>query len=508
MANKRDSLIAKILAPPIIVYFGIMMLWENEGRFDYAKAAHETTVITSPSNAPSNKTVSMTGNLDTEIPISGEYVEQFMGYHVVSRRAEIYAWERNEDSEGRVSWDKEWMDYLENNNRNRKLNLKKTLHSTSLYPPKYQLEDLTVIPARIHFVDDYSSISIDNLTLSETGRSFGLKNNYNYLYKSINNEVTTQLGDERLSYSGVRNASPATYFGLLKNGTATGKKFKIGNNPKISFQNFSFELPIHDMIKNDGILHHIVNGEREQALKTMKSHITWLKWKIRGAGTLAIILGIFLFFSYFVNLLYRIPLLGDMIQAGVLLVSIAIGIPIALLVMLSSAMVHHPIIIVLPLILLIGAVILIKRQSKKASVNVQRTLDTYEKTHNTEMQTNDASTIKTSNAEVTIAALIKIAMTDGNYNKKENKFIRNWALKNGITESRVDELFLEAKQSSEQHEISRNDVIIMACLAMADGLLSERERSYLNKIGWTIGLTQNDIREIIIGIEEGTLAPS
>ncbi len=501
MANKKDSLIARILMPPAIVFAGIVALWENEGRFNYYQEANDSIVITSAASAPANQTIAITDDLVTDIPIPGEYVEQFIGYHLVNRRAEIYSWDESEDSDGHTQWKKGWYSHLDNNSRNR--DLRQTLSSRTLYAPKYQLGELKIEPSRIHFVDDSTAISRSDLTLTKAGQNAGLQPSGNYFYKGAGISGDTQLGDERVNYSGIRNAPRASYFGFISSGTAIGKKFKIS-------QSF-----MSGIIQNDGILHHLVNGEREQALQTMKSHFTRLMWIVRGAGTFAIVIGIYMFFSFFVNLLYRIPLLGDMVSAGVFLVSLALGLTISILVMLSSILVHHPFMVTLPLVLIIGGIIMVKRQSKKASANVQQTLNNYQKSHQPETQnsasTSDADLSSTSSntAEATFMALAKIAVIDGDLDKKENKFIIKWGKKSGIDEARMKTLFKHAKQGGgEEHKTNRNDLILMTCLAMADGVLSTNELSHLNKIGWNIGLTAKDVREIIVGVESGTLAPT
>lgn len=46
---------------------------------------------------------------------------------------------------------------------------------------------------------------------------------------------------------------------------------------------------ISGIIKDDGMLHHLVNGTRDEALKTIESRLSKLKWIIRFADAAAII---------------------------------------------------------------------------------------------------------------------------------------------------------------------------------------------------------------------------
>ena len=165
MSEKNHNILGKILVPPLIFFAGVMALWENEARFDYASAAREAAVIDTPDGAPAGTVISLSGELDTRIPIEGVYADRFIGYHVVSRLAEIYAWNREDDGDGGVDWSKEWQPRLQNNPRN--AGLRQTLASQTLYPPRYRLAELKVDPARIHFVDEYTPIASSGLTLAD-----------------------------------------------------------------------------------------------------------------------------------------------------------------------------------------------------------------------------------------------------------------------------------------------------------------------------------------------------
>jgi len=102
---------------------------------------------------------------------------------------------------------------------------------------------------------------------------------------------------------------------------------------------------------------------------------TTLDAPVRGGGTAAIIIGIYMFFRFFVNLLYRIPLLGDVISAGVFLISLVLGLTIAIIVMTFSILIHHPFMVTLPLVLIIGIIVMVKRQTGKSKANVEQALN-------------------------------------------------------------------------------------------------------------------------------------
>ena len=71
------------------------------------------------------------------------------------------------------------------------------------------------------------------------------------------------------------------------------------------------------------------------------------------------------------------------------------------------------------------------------------------------------------------------------------------------------EFFERAKEGQgEVHARDRDDLVLMTCLAMVDGSLSARELSVLKAIGKKTGIGEKDLREIIVGVEAGTLAPA
>ena len=303
--SKKNSKLGAVLFGPALVIGGVLALWENEGRFDYYQAARDAIVINSPGES-TGLPIAYTNTLDTDIPIDGDYVTEFVGFHLISRRAEIYSWDKSEDSEGHTKWDLDWQSNLESNSRNS--DLQQNLNSAALYPDGYALGPMDISAEKIHFVDDYVSISPAELRLSVQGNSIELLKSGSYFH--LNKGRSDKLGDERISYRGIPNAATASYFGVVFGGLAVGKQFEMN------------EGIISEIIGNDGILHHLVNGERAAALVKIQQDLTQKTWMVRIGGTLAIIIGIYVFFSVFMSLLYRIPYIGGLVASGVFLVSL------------------------------------------------------------------------------------------------------------------------------------------------------------------------------------------
>ena len=489
MASTRGGgFIARLLVPPVIVFCGVLALWENEGRFDYHSAARSARVVTAAAHGATADTVALTATLDTGIPVPGEYVEQFAGYLVVDRRAEIYSWNETR-RDNRTEWKQGWYTSLDSNSRNR--GLRKTLSGRRLLPPKYVLVDLSAGAAK-----------------------HGLRSSGPYLYKGTGESGAPQLGDERVSYEGVTSATPATYFGRIVGGEALGKQFSIDR---------SF---LSGIIGNDGMLHHLAKGTRDEALDKMASHLQKVTWIVRGGGTVAIIAGIYFFFSGFVNLLYQIPLLGSLVSTGVFVVSLVLGLVISLFVIVTGLLFHNPLTVALPLALLIAGVVVFRRKANAARENVreslQQQLDQRSSERSAQVQQSLESKLATLSSEPppkperpkftvedTFVNLTRIALADGDLDRREQKYLIRWGTNSGISKDRMKELFARAKRDGAPLTAThRDDLVLLACVAMADGTLSLRELSRLNDFGKRLGIPEREVRRIIVSVESRQPAPA
>ena len=62
--------------------------------------------------------------------------------------------------------------------------------------------------------------------------------------------------------------------------------------------------------------------------------------------------------------------------------------------------------------------------------------------------------------------------------------------------------------SSKAHPASREDLELMACVAMADGVLSRGEWQFLLKLAGPLGVDARALRAIVTDIENGTAFPA
>lgn len=490
----KNNPLAAFLIGPAIVCVGVLALWENEGRFNFYKAARNARIVASPEEAQLGEAVSMTDQLETKMPIAGLYTKEFSGYYRVRRSAKIYSWERDEDSEGHVTWDQGWHSYVQDNNRN--TGLRQTLSTKTLFPAKYQLGELEIAPQDIQLLDASEDIDASQLELTKQGQDAQLTFSASSLFKGQGTLQSPKLGDERVDYTGIPNAPTASYFGVINQGIGRGKRYEISD---------SF---VSSLIQNNGILHHLANGPRDQALDTLKGSFTRLMWYTRLGGTVAVVIGIAIFLSSFVNLLYSIPIIGRLVSWGVLLISLILGLSISLMVIVTSALLHHPLWLAAPLVLLVGAIYFIWRAKGKAKANAGRALDYYQQKHATEALDISQPRMSAGLAEESFRNLAKLA-SEGGLGKKENQFLVKWGEQNGIDPRRMHELVAEAQADDNPVQAAtRDDFILLICLALVDGMLSSREQSALTSLAKQLGLTSDDVREIIVAVESGELLPA
>ena len=501
MSSDRNRL-SGLIAGPVLVFGGILGLWQNEGRFNYHEAAENAVVITSPDERPL-EVVSYTGRFDEDIVLDGRLVDQFQGYFHVVRESEIYSWERRETDNG-TEWDRGWYDSLDSNSRN--AGLVQQLYDVYFYPPIYEVGDLEVAVNDIHFVDNFVEIPLRSLALNREGVNLGLQPSGRYFY--LDKGRPDDLGDERIAYYGLEADRTMTYFGMIRYGVGSGYQAPVD------------EGIINSLIGNDGVLHHVVAGDREVALEKMEADFERTVWITRLVGTLVIVIGFNVFFSVFVSLLYRIPILGDIVEVGVWLVSIVLGVPIALVVILAGILVNNPFTVALPLALVVGGLVYFARQRSRVSENAKNALEerrvaapkiSRPKTGEPDEPAvsgfaagTEAPSSNDGGMEETFVTLVQMALAEGELDKRENKFLVDWGRGQGISESRMKELFAEVKAgTAKTHTPARDDLHLMICVALADGVVSAKEWQLLLKLSKLMGVSRQELKQMLFDVEDG-----
>lgn len=481
--RKKNNPLAALVFGPALVVGSVMALWQNEHRFDYHKAAKSTQEVFEVQALSPDQVFSFTGPMDQSLTIPGHYVESFTGFLTVKRRAEIYAWDEDEDSDGNTDWDREWMTSVQSNSRNSEV--KQTLSSQRFIPKTFQAGELEIKTDRMEFVDGFQSISPRELTLSSKGQqvNFDVQDNYFYLDKGASDDI----GDERISYRALPVPPTATYFG------------KYGKAQAVAHQAEMKKGFISSIIKDTGVLHHLVAGERETALSTMKAHIWRLKMIVRAAGVAANIMGWAIFFGFFIRFLINIPVIGDLMQTGVSLLSVLFGSVIGAVTILAAYITSHPIILVLILLAAFGGLLMLRRKGRSTQRSLRSGLET---------QIGHALSpgeLK----ELEFLELIHLANRDGNVDMNEQKYLRNWSKRQGWDDAKIASLIERAKSSSGTQgtaSSSRDHLLQLIRLALADGSVDGKELKTIRKAGKEIGCGRKEISQMLSQARRGALA--
>ncbi|MCC6881710.1 MAG: hypothetical protein IT576_06135, partial [Verrucomicrobiales bacterium] len=477
------------LGPGLIVA-ATLGLWYNEGRFDYFEAGQKADIIHSPVEAPPREPICLSGRLK-ECVVNGKYVARFEGYYAVSEIAEIFSWKRSSSRKKGTKWYLGWHSSLQSNERN--TGLKRQLSGGTLRPKFYQIDGLLVRPEKLHFVNDSIAIETGSLPLSEKAKPLGLSYHEGAWYLRNHPGSEAKLGDERIRYQGIPATESATYFGAIERSEAVGKQFEIEQSY------------VSKWIHNDGFLHYLVNGSREEALHSLKSHLTRITWIVRSIGSILLIVGFLIFFSSFLQFLIAIPFLGNLVEAGVLIVSLLIGGSLAVLTIVSSMAYHHPN-TVMPALVIGGAVIsfvfIKSRSSKKNALN--RLRNHQEPNGTSESTLSDDSWIA-GPVKAAFGNLVKLAMADGTFDEKENDYLVAWAKERGLSDETLEALFQEIQKTpaSALQATTMQDLYSLVSLALIDGRLSSKELRHIINFGKLLGLNRLQVNEVIAGVRSG-----
>ncbi|MCP4194154.1 MAG: hypothetical protein GY768_26385 [Planctomycetaceae bacterium] len=473
MARSRNSYSGVVIGPVIIVV-GLLALWKNEGRFDYARAARNTTPMNVPAPSFNNKLISYTGSMETDLKISGEYVESLIGYLSVNRSAEIYAWDRDEDSDGHVTWNLKWMTRLDRNSRNN--DIQQRLSSKQFRPKSYNVGKIQINEKWIEFVDPQETISLSSLKLTDTGEKDGLKKRDEYLYLAKNRP--RKLGDERISYRGLRVPPTATYFGEYKDGRGVAYQAEVKSGL------------VDRLIQDTGILHFIVAGERPVALTTMQSHLTRLRWFVRGSGFLVISIGFMIMFSAATGFLYHVPVIGAIAQWGTMAISFILGGLLGIIAIASSYLIHHPLTLGLTVAGCCLVFWLARKRATQSQTKFKQALDTDfgHTLSSTELE------------ELEFIELLRICFADKEVHVEERKYLTKWAKQHGWDREKIAEMVAKAKSGDEDPtEPTYTDKHLrnLIRLALADGKIKRFELNTISKAANEIGYSRSELQRTI-----------
>lgn len=469
MKRKSKNRWAGFIIGPLLAFFALVALWKNETRFDYYRAAAATHVINSPDDGSTGQLISLTGPMNPELTFVGKYVESFTGYLVVHRTAEIYAWNRTEDDDG-VDWDLTWMYSVEDNSRND--GIIQRLSSDRFVPPQYSVGELTVSRELIEFVDDLHDIEPTDLNMERD--DLKVEEQFFYLRKHRANN----LGDERISYTGIPVPAIATYFG------------KLDWNRGVADTTHRRQGFLNEIILDTGVLHHIVAGDRDTALATMKAHIQALKWLVRIIGTIVVIVGLNIICSVAFGLFFHLPLLGWLVEWGAFAFATVIGLSLATGTIVVGYMVTHSWVSLAFVGVLSLIAFLFYRRGKATQKTFKKDLDVR---FGRSLSANELQ-------ELQFIELAQLTLSDSRRDEKELAFLQEWGSKQRWDQSKIDELIEKAQQqqAAPGANVSTEDHLLnLIRLSLADGRTSKYEMKSIRKVGKKLGRSNMEIKRLL-----------
>lgn len=477
-SRKKKNEAGGLIIGPALVIIALVALWKNETRFDYHKAAAKTEPAFSLDAVGEGSNFSYTGGMDGSLTLPGKYIAAFTGYLVVHRSAEIYCWERDEDDDGDVTWRMTWMSSVESNSRNSGVSQK--LKAGRILPPAYEVADLTVKSRLIEFVDPRVRVKPGPLPKTDEGRRLSVEGDYLMLRKGRSRD----LGDERLSFRAIPVPKTATYFGRFSGGTGVADTAE---------KTSGF---IDSIIQNTGVLHHIVAGEREQALATMKFHIERLKWIVRGIGTAVVVFGFIFFFSVALRFLYAIPVIGRVAESGAFLLSLIVGIPLALVTIAAGYLAGNPLVLALIGALLLAGIFLIILSSKRQKELGKEVRKELESDYGRSLDADDLKQLEYRE----MAGML--ASGGSGIGAAETKVLDRFAKKSGWKKEERESLLDEVKENPPPLESPESHLKNLIRIAVADSVLTTREIRSIRDAANLAGYDRVQFRELMSHVRE------
>jgi uncharacterized tellurite resistance protein B-like protein len=250
------------------------------------------------------------------------------------------------------------------------------------------------------------------------------------------------------------------------------------------------------IIQDSGVLHHLVAGGREVALGTMKAHIARLKWIVRGIGLVTTVLGFAIFFGFFVRFLVHIPVLGDLIGGGVMILSLIFGLTLGLSTILVGFVTSNPIAIGLVVLGILSLFFGLRRKARSSQQTIKAGLEQHLG------RSVDAATLK----EMEFEALVALAMGDGEMEVGEQRYLKHWAKQHGWDEEKTAAMIEQAKSAPTESisgEQSQDHLMHLIRISLADGALESHELKTIRKAGKDYGFSRRDIQAMIARVRHG-----
>jgi hypothetical protein len=328
-----------------IVSFGVLF-W-NEGRVDLSSIAKKSVEISGTELAKDQDGtfVSASGTVTSEESLGDGTMLVPGKYLSISRKAEMYAWvekkeEKKQSNTGgsettttTYTYVKEWTSTPQNS-------------SSFKEPAGHQNPTLTAeagdyqvgtLKVGVYSLDG-KTVSLPGeepvvLTTTNIVAPAGATVSGNAVYLNNANASNPIVGDQRVSYTALDAGFDGTVFGELHGAKISKYTDAKGNT-----------------------LYRVFTGNRASALATMHGEFVMMLWIFRLVGFMMMWIGLSMILAPIAIILDFFPILGSLGKTAISIVTLAVALPLALITIVVSAILHSIIALLVVLALALGGI--------------------------------------------------------------------------------------------------------------------------------------------------------
>lgn len=361
---KRTGWFGNIMNSFVGVLLGIILflvafpvLWFNEGRTNMATIAKASVLVDSASvnQQTEGQQVALAGTLASDEQLGDRPYLAAGTYIQLNRKVEMFGWVEHKSTETQkdvggsstttttYNYDKQWTSSPEDSqafeHSQGHINPALPIQSTTLVVSAAHIGAYTINPADIT-LPDAQAINLNNdiVSVNENSRLMG-----SYIMLERGSSDTPQLGDVRISYSGVAANTQAIAFGKQQGAALV---------PYLS-------------AKNDRLYRVFVNTDRAGAIQQMSTEYEMIGWILRLVGFMLMWIGLSLCFGPITAFLDVLPFLGSAGRFVIGLVALPVALTLSIITIVISILAHNILALIVVLGLLIGGVMLWSKVSKQ-----------------------------------------------------------------------------------------------------------------------------------------------
>ncbi len=319
--EKLVNSIGGIVIGVILVFVGIFVLYQNEGRVDYSVVAHKAISF---ETADQDDLAYTTGPIQSQETIGDGLYVGSGSFVSLSRNVEMFAWtekkSQNNDNTTKTTYKKEWVksvpdssEFLETKGHENPAN---SVESTQVVISKATIGDINVNPSEANLAPEKklnpSSLNLINIQAPVTTVAG------DYVYVGTGANIGPEVGNLRVSYTGFTYPTTVTMYGR-----ADGKSLNMHQGEQ--------ERP----------LYRIFPGTHADAQAVLKQEYQTQGWIMRFLGFFLLWIAIGMIFAPLTTILEVIPVLGHLGKSMIGILSFLLALVIAIVVSVTSMILHN-----------------------------------------------------------------------------------------------------------------------------------------------------------------------